>query len=306
MYKNYIRILFLVLLFKISLVSNSMFAPIPLRVEYDKEKAFLGKKLFNDTLLSKDNSISCATCHPISNYGVDSQSISIGINGQEGDRNTPTVLNSSFNFLQLWDGRAKDLKDQAILPLISKFEMGDSLENIVDKLNSNQEYRRLFFDIYKSEVKIKNVADAIAEYEKTLITPNSKFDKYLRGDKNILTPTELYGLKLFQSKGCASCHNGVNLGGNHFQKIGYFQDHKDGDLGRYNITKNEKDKNFFKVPSLRNIAKTSPYFHDGSSKTLKDTIKTMGLLQVGRVLTEDEIDAIEAFLITLTGELPND
>lgn len=306
MFKNYINILFLIFLLQVSLKANSIFAPIPLEVEFDKEKAYLGKKLFNDPILSKDNTISCSTCHAISNYGVDSKIIAIGINGVKGIRNTPTVLNSRFNFVQLWDGRAQDLKEQALLPLITKFEMGDTSDNIIDKLNNNEEYTRLFLNIYKSDLQIKYIADAIAEYEKTLITPNSKFDKYLRGDENALNKQELDGLELFQSKGCISCHNGVNFGGNHYQKIGYFSDYIDDDLGRFNITKNEKDKNFFKVPSLRNIAETGPYFHDGSSETLKNTIKKMALIQVGRILTEEEVNNLEAFLKSLTGELPND
>lgn len=305
--KNYNKIFFITIFVGILLKADGYFDPIPLKVEVDTQKAALGKKLFHDPILSKDGTISCATCHPLKNYGMDSIPIAIGIDGKLGKRNTPTVLNSGFHFVQFWDGRAQDLKAQVLIPITTHFEMGETIENVINKLNSHKEYKKMFFQIYGKNIQSDQIAEVIAEYEKTLITPNSKFDQYLRGDKDALNVQEKRGLELFKSKGCVSCHHGVNLGANHYQKLGYFTTQKpQTDLGRYNITKKEKDRYFFKVPSLRNIAKTAPYYHNGSTATLYKTVKKMAGSQLGRILNDQEIKDIVVFLETLTGELPNE
>lgn len=281
---------------------GSSIEPIPQTVEYNYEKALLGKKLFFDPILSKDNSISCATCHDLKNGGDDGLKFSVGIDGQIGDINAPTVLNSFFNFRQFWDGRAHNLEEQALGPIENPVEMGHDFATLVKKLKATT-YNKDFKKIYIDGITKENLADAIAEFEKTLITPNSAFDRFLRGDETAITSFEKEGYELFRSKGCISCHNGVNIGGNLYSKFGMIVDIDSKHLGKYNITKNEWDKYYFKVPSLRNISLTAPYFHDGRYDTLKEAVKTMSLVQLGRPITEKEIEKIVAFLKTLNGEL---
>jgi cytochrome c peroxidase len=286
------------------LYAQGLIKPIPLEVKYDKQKAKLGRMLFSDARLSKDDSVSCESCHSLDNYGVDSLKVSFGIDNKVGFRNSPTVYNSRFNFVQFWDGRVDTLAQQAIMPMVNPVEMGADLEEIVKKLKYDLDYSKYFKDIYNDDIKIEYVADAIAEFEKSLITPNSKFDAYLRGDKDALNENEKKGYQLFKSYGCISCHNGVNIGGNLFQKIGYFADYRDlkRDMGLYHITNEEKDKDFFKVPSLRNIEMTAPYFHNGNTKTLREAIQKMTIFQLGRIIKDEDIDRIEDFLKTLTGK----
>ncbi|RXK05264.1 cytochrome-c peroxidase [Halarcobacter bivalviorum] len=281
---------------------GSSIEPIPQTVEYNYEKALLGKKLFFDPILSKDNSISCATCHDLKNGGDDGLKFSVGIDGQIGDINAPTVLNSFFNFRQFWDGRAHNLEEQALGPIENPVEMGHDFAILVKKLKVTT-YNKDFKKIYIDGITKENLADAIAEFEKTLITPNSAFDRFLKGDETAITSFEKEGYELFRSKGCISCHNGVNIGGNLYSKFGMIVDIDSKHLGKYNITKNEWDKYYFKVPSLRNISLTAPYFHDGRYDTLKEAVKTMSLVQLGRPITEKEIEKIVAFLKTLNGEL---
>lgn len=281
---------------------GSSIEPIPQTVEYNYEKALLGKKLFFDPILSKDNSISCATCHDLKNGGDDGLKFSVGIDGQIGDINAPTVLNSFFNFRQFWDGRAHNLEEQALGPIENPVEMGHDFATLVKKLKVTT-YNKDFKKIYIDGITKENLADAIAEFEKTLITPNSAFDRFLKGDETAITSFEKEGYELFRSKGCISCHNGVNIGGNLYSKFGMIVDIDSKHLGKYNITKNEWDKYYFKVPSLRNISLTAPYFHDGRYDTLKEAVKTMSLVQLGRPITEKEIEKIVAFLKTLNGEL---
>lgn len=287
---------------------SDIFSPIPKNIYVDAQKVAIGKKLFNDPILSKDNTVSSATCHPLSNYGVDGLKFSVGINGNLGNRNTPTVFNSYFNFRQMWDGKAKTLNEQAVLPITNKHEMGETLENIVSKLKDDPIYNKLFNETFENGVSIENITDSLSEFQKQLITPDSKFDLYLRGQSS-LSKEEMNGYQLFISKGCASCHNGINIGGNNFQKLGYFIDSKnfdEEDLGRYHITKNEDDKKVFKVPSLRNVAMTGPYLHDGKIETLYEAVKLMSRYQLGIKLNENEIQDIILFLQTLTGKLPDD
>lgn len=298
-------LLFIFLLFN-NLYGVGLITPIPIDFEYDEQKAHLGKKLFHDSRLSGNNNISCASCHILSDGGDDNISLARGIEGQVGIRNSPTVLNSRYNFTQFWDGRAKDLQEQAEGPVLNPIEMNSSFKEIIEKLSQDQEYKTLFNSIYEDGITALNITEAIAEFEKALVTPNSKFDQYLRGDKSALTKDEKEGYKLFQNYGCIACHNGVNIGGNLFQKIGVIKNFSVSpkEFGRFSITKDEKDKQVFKVPSLRNIELTAPYFHDGSILTLKEAVSTMLDYQVGIVLDEQDIDKIVVFLKTLTGESP--
>ncbi len=287
------------------LAEENLFEPLPTIIKSDTEKVALGRLLFHDPILSKDSSISCATCHPLINYGVDGLEKSFGVNGAIGKRNTPTVWNARYNFSQFWDGRAKDLKEQALVPITTSFEMNETLDGVVKKLSNDKNYTKYFQRVYDDGVTAANIADAIAAFEMTLVTPDSKFDLFLKGDKSALTPQEQEGLSLFKSKGCVACHNGINIGGTLYQKIGVFGDIPSGsdDLGRYHITKKAFDKQYFKVPSLRNVEKTAPYFHDGSAATLREAVETMVDVQLGRMLEEKEIEKIVLFLKTLTGKV---
>ncbi|QDF29816.1 cytochrome-c peroxidase [Halarcobacter anaerophilus] len=290
------------LCFSFFILNATDITPIPQKLKYDYQKAILGKKLFFDTRLSKDNTISCATCHDLSNGGDDGLSVSFGVEGLKGTVNAPTVLNSVFNFRQFWNGRAKSLEEQALGPIENPVEMGNKLDILVRNLQ-NTEYKEMFEAIYGSLITKDNLVDAISEFEKTLITPNSRFDKYLLGDEKAITKYEKEGYEIFKNKGCIACHHGVNIGGNHYNKFGAFKEITSDNLGRYDITKKEEDKYYFKVPSLRNVALTSPYFHDGREESLKKAVEIMASVQLGRPITKEEIDKIVAFLKTLTGQL---
>ena len=294
-----------IILFITVLLTADDITPIPLTIEYDKAKAELGKRLFFDNILSKDDTISCSSCHNLPGNGANATPFSFGVNGSEGDINSPTVLNSVFNFVQFWNGRAKDLKEQALMPIENPVEMASKLEDVIEKLKKS-EYKKEFDTIYKDGVTKHNLADSIAEFEKALITPNSRFDRYLRGEDKAINEQEKRGYETFKDLGCISCHNGVNVGGNMYQKIGVIKPYKQKkDIkGRYDVTKRERDVNVFKVPSLRNIELTEPYFHDGGALTLKDAIKLMQILQLGIHPNESNTEDIEAFLKTLTGETP--
>jgi len=277
---------------------------LPDHIRVDSAKAALGKRLFFDTLLSKDNTISCATCHDLSSGGDDGLRYSFGIGGAKGTINAPTVYNAVFNFRQFWDGRAADLKSQVFGPIQNPVEMGETFDHLVEKLKRNSTYRRLFGAVYEEGITKENLADAIAEYEKTLITPNAPFDRYLKGDKDAISDEAKEGYRLFQRKGCIICHNGVNIGGNLYNKFGIYKDANSSTLGRYSVTHREEDKYVFKVPSLRNVALTAPYMHDGRFETLQDAVAFMTQYQLGRYMEPDEISAIVAFLKTLTGKSP--
>ncbi len=278
--------------------------PLPLHIEQNPPKASLGKKLFFDKQLSRDTTISCASCHDLQHGGDDGRRVSIGIHKAEGVVNAPTVYNSVFNFRQFWDGRARDLKDQAPAPIENPVEMGFTMKELVIRLKKDPTYMRLFSAIYPEGITPDTIADAIAEYEKGLITPNASFDRYLRGDTKALSEQAKKGYRLFQSKGCVICHNGVNIGGNLYNKFGIYHDANSTQLGRYNITKRPEDKFVFKVPSLRNVALTAPYMHDGRFKTLEQSVQFMTEYQLGRGITPEEVAAIIAFLKSLTGEIP--
>ncbi len=278
--------------------------PIPNGMKVDARKVQLGKKLFFDPILSKDGTISCATCHDLLNGGDDGLKFSFGIGGQKGNINSPTVYNAVFNFRQFWDGRAKDLKEQVTGPIENPVEMGHTMVAAVETLNQSKMYLEDFNNVYSDGITKDNIADAIAEFEKTLITPDSPFDRYLKGDKDAISAKAKEGYRLFESKGCILCHHGVNVGGNFYNKFGIYEDADTEHLGRYEITKREEDKHVFKVPSLRNIALTAPYMHDGRVATLEEAVELMTKYQLGRHMDPGDTEAIVAFLQSLTGELP--
>ncbi len=283
--------------------------PIPLHIELDPAVVSLGKRLFFEVQLSHDNTIACVSCHDLKRGGTDQLVSSVGIRGTIGSINSPTVFNCGFNFRQFWDGRAKTLEEQVDGPIHADIEMGSNWQEIIIKLKQSNDYPPLFASIYAEGITSINIRHAIATFERSLYTPNSRFDQFLRGNKDALTALEQSGYQRFKSYGCISCHQGVNLGSNMFQVFGamdnYFVDRGDitkTDLGRYNVTNQEEDKYMFKVPTLRNIALTAPYFHDGSAATLDQAIKIMLKYQLGRVFEQHDIDALLAFLKTLTGE----
>lgn len=279
-------------------------SPIPLTINVNDEKASLGKKLFFDSILSIDNTISCHSCHLIDQGGDDNLQFSVGVDGKVGNINAPTVLNSTFNFVQFWDGRAKNLHEQALGPITNPIEMNNSFEVIIPKLEKTK-YKNEFESIYEDGITKYNIADAIAEYEKTLITPNAPFDKYLRGDKNAINEDVKQGYSLFKTQGCISCHHGINVGGNLYAEFGVVSKLQSESKGRYEVTKNDLDKYHFKVPSLRNVELTAPYLHDGRLDTLEETVKFMAHYQLGKSLNEDDINKIVLFLKSLTGQLNN-
>lgn len=268
----------------------------------------LGKKLYFDPRLSKSGFISCNSCHNLSMGGTDNIKTSIGHNWQEGPINAPTVLNSSLNVAQFWDGRAADLKAQAGGPIANPGEMAFTHTLAIDMLKSIPGYVAEFKKAFGSEtVDIDKVTKAIAAFEETLVTPNSRFDKWLKGDKKALNADELAGYKLFKDTGCVACHNGPAVGSNSFQKMGQVEAYKASSPaeGRVAVTGKDADRFNFKVPTLRNVEMTYPYFHDGAANTLPEAVDTMARIQLGKKFTADENAKVVAFLKTLTGDQPN-
>ncbi len=266
----------------------------------------LGKKLYFDPRLSKSGIMSCNTCHNLSMGGTDNIPTSVGDKWQQGPINAPTVLNSSLNLAQFWDGRAADLKAQAGGPIANPGEMAFTHTLAINVLESIPAYVREFKLVFgKDKIDIDQVTTAIAEFEKTLVTPNSRFDQWLLGNKTALTKEELEGYKLFKDVGCIACHNGEAVGGNSFQKMGLVEPYK-GNMpdGRAAVTGKDADRFNFKVPTLRNVELTYPYFHDGAANTLTEAVDVMGRLQLGKKFTKDENAKIVAFLKTLTGDQP--
>jgi len=277
-------------------------------------KVALGKKLYFDKRLSKDNTQSCNTCHNLNTYGVDNQPFSKGNNGGLGVRNSPTTLNAAFHIAQFWDGREPDVEAQAGGPILNPVEMAmPNEEYVVNRLSKIPEYKDLFENAFPDDrkpISYNNLKKAIGAFERKLTTP-SRFDDYISGNDKALTDEEKKGLQTFINTGCISCHSGNLLGGNMYQKFGLFDDYwkytksKKIDNGRYDVTKNEADKYYFKVPSLRNIEKTYPYFHDGSVNDLHETVKIMGKIQSNKDLSNKEVNEIVVFLRTLTGDIPD-
>lgn len=288
---------------------NEPIQPIPLQVKLDTNKVQLGEKLFADTRLSADQQVSCLSCHRLNSGGVDRQARSIDATGMQTQVNTPTVFNVAYNFRFNWNGRFETLEAQT--ESLVQNVMGISWEQVITRLQQAPNYVQLFNAIYADGITFSNVIDAIVVYEQSLNTPNSRFDQFLRGDHTVLTIEEQEGYRLFKSYGCVSCHQGVNVGGNLFQTFGvignYFTDRGNitpADYGRYNVTGSENDRFVFRVPSLRNVAITPPYFHDGTAQTLEQAIAVMAKYQLGRPLPPEHIRRIARFLNTLTGEAP--
>lgn len=288
--------------------------PLPSVPDLPSEKVGLGRALFVDVRLSRDNTLSCASCHDLATGGHDRRRVSIGVGGAEGSVNAPSVFNAALNFAQFWDGRAGSLEEQAAGPVHNPVEMASSWPEVIAKLNGDETFRRKFSAIYREGITAGSLADAIATFERTLLTGNSPFDRFLRGDQQAIDARAQLGYRRFRELGCVSCHQGVNVGGNMFQRFGVMEERfGDGkglrkptpaDLGRFNVTGREEDRYVFRVPSLRNVALTAPYFHDGSAATLDEAVATMGRVQLGRELNKDEVDSVAAFLVTLTGERP--
>lgn len=296
--------------------AKNYFKPLPKQIptpadnQMTKEKVELGKKLYYDPRLSLSGVISCNTCHNLATYGVDAVETSLGHKFQTGGKNAPTVLNAGFHIAQFWDGRAKTLEEQAKGPILAPVEMAmPNPDLVIERLRTIEGYVNEFKKVFPNEkepITYDNVAKAIASFERTLVTP-SRFDEFLNGNTKALTQKEKEGLKIFMEKGCVSCHNGVAIGGEMFQKFGIVKPYKyqdPDDLGRYNVTKNEADKYVYKVPSLRNITRTYPYFHNGKVWDIKEAVKIMGETQLGIELTDEEIEKIVAFLDSTTGKIP--
>ena len=283
-------------------------APIPLIPTADPVRAALGATLFVDTRLSRNNAQSCASCHPLDRGGVDGFQRASSANSVMILRNTPTVFNVGFNLAFKWDGSARSLQAQADEVIRTQFN--NTWPKLLETLGADKGYVAAFKAAYPDGLSRDNVLDALASYQRNLITPNSRFDKHLRGDRAALSPTEQQGYVLFKSFGCAACHQGVNVGGNLYQRFGVFRDTKPGrrsheapDLGRLWVTKDERDREVFRVPSLRNVELTPPYFHDGRAATLDEAVRIMARVQLDRNLNASETHAIVQFLRTLTGEL---
>ncbi len=275
------------------------------------ERVALGRELFNDPGLSNGAGLSCASCHDVASGGDDGVPRSIGRNGTPLARNAPTVFNSAQNVSQFWDGRASTLAEQIDAVVFSKHEFSTSWPALLAVIRSNPAYQEQFHVAYPDGITERAVKDAIVAYERTLVTPGAPFDRFLMGDEDAITPAQKRGYGLFQSMGCASCHQGQNVGGNMFQPVGIFGDlfadrgaESAADLGRFNVTGDPADRNVFRVAPLRNVALTAPYLHDGSVETLEQMVLIMARYQLGRTIASGDVLDIVAFLHSLTGDLP--
>jgi len=282
--------------------------PLPKMVATDTRRVALGQQLFHDVRLSANDTVSCASCHALAAGGVDHQVRSVGILGGIGSVNAPTVYNSGFNLAQFWDGRAPNLEAQIDGPVQHPLEMGSSWAQVLAKLRADAALVQGFAAVYPQGLDVDSIKNAIASFEQSLVTPDARFDRFLRGDKAALTATEQHGWVLFQSYGCASCHQGVNLGGNMYEKMGVMGDYfahrgnvTEADKGRYNVTHDTQNLHEFRVPALRNVALTAPYFHDGSAATLEQAVTVMARYQLGRDLPAADLADVVAFLRSLTG-----
>jgi cytochrome c peroxidase len=283
--------------------------PLPLGNKENPVRAQLGRQLFHDARLSANGRVSCGSCHTVEQGGGGGE-LSIGVTGVVPELSAPTVFNAALNFKQFWNGRADSLEQQVDMVIQNPVEMGSKWADVLATVSRDPGYARAFQASYTDGVSIANIQNAISTFERTLITPNSRFDQYLRGDKNAITADEKMGYAKFKQYGCIACHQGVNVGGNMFQKFGVMGDYlgkrgrlTNADLGRYLVTGEESDKLVFKVPSLRNVALTAPYFHDGSAKTLDVAVDVMFKYQLGRQASAADKAAIIEFLNTLTGDV---
>ena len=298
--------------------ARQLFKPIPLTPPElpnnpaTPQKVELGKMLYFETRLSASHVISCNSCHVVGMGGVDALETSVGHRWQRGGRNAPTVLNAVFNTAQFWDGRAKDLQQQAGGPIVNPVEMAATSGHAIEQLKAIPGYVDAFGKAYpgaKDPITFDNIANAIAVFEATLITPNAAFDRYLRGEQAALALDQKEGLRLFMDTGCTSCHNGINIGGGMYAPFGVVERPgadilPPGDKGRFTVTKTVDDEYVFKVPTLRNIALTAPYFHSGRSWDLNQAVAVMGVSQLGTELKPEQVGKIVAFLKSLTGEQP--
>lgn len=287
-------------------------APLPSALVVNPAKVTLGERLFYDTRLSRDQTMSCATCHPLDRGGVDGLARAKTPNGSVLSRNTPTIFNLAFSFYFNWDGSADTLEAHADRLLRNPDIMNMDWATILTRIGADSDLKAMFRAAYPEGLTQINVLDALANFERSLITPNARFDRYLRGDRQALTAQEQRGYQLFKSYGCVACHQGTNIGGNLFQRFGIFKTapgpsnpgalNPAQDLGRYQVTRIERDRGVFRVPSLRNVAVTAPYFHDGGTPTLELAVSTMARVQLGKTLAPEDIQSIVQFLHTLTGE----
>lgn len=281
--------------------------PIPNALPLDARKVALGEELFNDRRLSAGDKLSCASCHQLEAGGGDNLARSVTNTGEMDALNAPTVFNSAFNFRQSWSGAFRTLEEQAEAAIRNPMHGNTDWPEIIPKLKSDSAFRKRFVAVYNA-ISRDTVLDAIATFEKSLLTPNAPFDRYLKGEENVISASAKKGYALFVSRGCISCHHGRNVGGNMFQRIGIYapfnpQDTRTGGhRGRFEVTGAEKDRYVFKVPSLRNVAVTGPYFHDGSVETLEEAVKKMAYLQLGIKIPNNDVQHILSFLNSLTGE----
>jgi cytochrome c peroxidase len=273
---------------------------------FSEEKIDLGRMLYHENRMSINEKLSCNTCHDLANFGVDNEPTSPGHEGKRGARNSPTVYNAALHVAQFWDGRAKDVEEQAKGPVLNPVEMGmPDPDYVVKVLRSIPGYHPLFaaaFPGQEQPIDYDNVARAIGAFERRLVTP-SRLDDFLNGQLDALSDAELAGLERFLDVGCTTCHMGAPVGGLVYQKLGLVHPYETADLGRYDVTKNEVDKHFFKVPSLRNVEKTGPYFHDGSIATLPEAVRLMAWHQLGKELSDADVASITTFLGALTGRI---
>lgn len=287
-------------------------APLPLASNENPAKVTLGERLFGDARLSRDRSMSCATCHRFDRGGADGLPVARRADGTLLARNTPTVFNAGFNYFFNWDGSTETLEDHAEKLMLNPDVMDTDWLELLERLRADPSYDAAFKAAYPDGLTKASVLDAVAAYERSLVTPNSRFDQYLRGRREALTEEERQGYRLFKSYGCVACHQGTNIGGNMFQRFGIFpysrapaypgQPDDRVDYGRFQVTRVERDRHVFRVPSLRNVALTAPYFHHGKAATLEAAVDTMAQVQLGKTLAPGEIELIVRFLHTLTGE----
>lgn len=292
-------------------LSREPLQPLPAPPSLDSRLVALGQRLFSDKRLSSNDTVACASCHDLENGGDDGRPRSKGVEGRVGAVNAPTVLNASLNFVLFWDGRAKTLEEQINGPVTHPAEMNATWPAVVAKLGRDAHYPAAFRALFDDGITEENIRAAIAAFERTLLTRGSPFDRWLEGDAQALSEPQKAGYELFKSVGCIACHQGRNVGGNMFQRFGvlgdYFNERGNvtkADYGRFNVTGNELDRFVFRVPSLRNVERTAPYFHDGTAETLTQAVQVMARYQLGRKLTDEQVASLVAFLTSLTGSVP--
>lgn len=289
------------------LLPDEPIRPLPEKIEFNAVKAALGKRLFFDTRFSRDNKVSCASCHDFAKGGADGRARPVGVDGRIGMINVPSVFNSGFNFRQLWNGKAETLEHQIDLVITNPKVFDTSWTSVLAKLSLDAALVRDFKHVYLGGLNRESAMDALAEFERSLVTP-SRFDAYLRGDANAISAEEKQGYARFKSYGCIACHQGINIGGNMFQVFGVVRPYlkpEDADLGRYLVTGRDSDKFVFKVPSLRNVARTAPYFHDASAASLEEAVDVMFKYQLGRSAPREDKALIVKFLNSLNGQVPS-